>query len=732
MKQIIFLVILGFLSAVTAFAEDIGNNNLVISLQHAGQGMELAGIKKADTPLLASSSPLFSLTLQRLSDLAQFTVSSTDNWAQAAATNDGKHCNVIFTNPDNDNLPDSLRVTVTIDVSGESSQWDLSVSGVGNDHSLMDATFPELNIKAPGNDQFLIPKYSGTLIPNPVAGNMDRELYYPRGWSATMQFLSYYNDQYGIYLGFHDPKASLKHFIIKAQGGHLNFKGTYPVPDRTRPGNDWQMDGNFALDLFSGNWFDAAFIYKNWAAQHAEYWPTMTPERLLRQAALGRIGVWGYYSAPPSHSMDDIQQAMADFIDFFQTELPVPVGIHWYRWNGKDFDDDYPDYFPERDKMSALIADIQLSGNATIMPYINGRLYDTDLTGSWDYATKGKPYAAKDSNGDVYTQNFNSNTFAVMCPTQTPWQDILVDAAGQLTGRIGAGGLYIDQVCAAGPTQCMDPAHHHPLGGGHSWRDGYRDMFAKIRNTIAPEKFVIVEGGADYMADKVDGFLTDGWLADNLVPAFQAVYGGRVQLVGKKTGTSRYHNQSFYCKLGQAFVQGIEPGRQSLWIVHDSNADLARPFVKNIATMRYKLQNYLAFGAMLKPLVLSGSIPMITSSWTDYGTPVDVTLPAIQTGLYREIGTQNIAAIFVNSSMTETIDFSFTFNGRNLGCSEKLSIQKITASQNSAPQPVNNTFTKNITLAPMDTAAYIVGGCHSFPWPMVLQALIKKTKQGNP
>ncbi|HHB77339.1 MAG TPA: hypothetical protein ENK84_12515 [Desulfobulbus sp.] len=614
-----------------------------------------------------------------------------------------------------------------IEISGDRSQWHLSVNGVGNNHSLMDITFPEVNIAAPGNDQFLIPKYSGVLLPNPVTNGIDRDLYYPRGWSATMQFLAYYNASYGIYLGFHDPKASLKHFVVKAMDGHLDFRGTWPAADKTVAGNDFHMDGPFELDLFTGDWFDAARIYKSWASQHAEYWPKMAPERKLRQAKLGRIGIWGYYSADTNSSMAAMEGAMSDFIDFFQTDLDVPVGIHWYRWNYKDFDNDYPDYFPERDGMSALIDDIQRSGNAAIMPYINGRLYDTDLTGSWDYTSRGKPSTTKKENGAAYTQNFNNNTFAVMCPTRTDWQDILVDASAQLTGRIGAGGIYIDQVAAAGPTEDMDPAHHHPLGGGHWWRDGYREMFARIRNTIAPGRFIIVEGGADYMADQVDGFLTDGWQADNLVPAFQAVYGGRVQLVGKATGTSRYHNQSFYCKLGQAFVHGVEPGRQALWIVHDTNADQARPFIKKLATMRYKLSDFLAFGTMLRPLPLIGNIPMITSSWRDFGTAVDVTIPAIQTGLYRDEHTGALAAVFVNTSMHDTITFSFNFNGRNYGCSEDLTIRKIQPGTDNPPQTIDNTFSKTVTLAPMDTVAFIVDNCrHPFPWPMILQAITEK------
>ncbi len=726
-KSLPFLFLLFYLTVHPAWAYDIGGNDLQITIGPVAQGLELAGIRRGGLALLAAPSSLFSLTLSRVSDQQSFIIRSTGGWATIHTGNDNNRFTAVFSDPVDDNLPDSLRVTMTLDVSGVRSQWNLSVTGVGAAHSLLDVTFPELHIRAPGNDYFLLPKYSGVLVPDPVAGGIDSNLLYPRGWSATMQFLAYYNANYGIYIGFHDPKASIKYFSLKATNGYLNFKGTIPAENKTVANNDFHMDGPFELDLFTGNWFDAARIYKRWARQYAEYWPKMTPERKLRQAELGRIGIWGYYSAGTNTSMAAIKRAMSDFIDFFQKDLNVPVGIHWYRWNSKDFDDDYPDYFPERDGMDALISELQQSGNAAIMPYVNGRLYDTDLTGDWDYAARGRPYAAKDANGDVYTQHFNGNTFAVMCPTRTDWQDILVDAAFQLTGRIGAGGIYLDQVAAAAPVQCMDANHDHPLGGGHWWRDGYRDMFAKIRTTIAPGKFVIVEGGADYMADKVDGFLTDGWQANNLVPAFQAVYGGRVQLVGKATGTSRYRNQSFYCKLGQAFVQGVQPGRQSLWIVHDADADLARPFVKRLATLRYRLENFLAFGAMLKPLPLSGNIPLITSSWKDYGSPVDVTIPAIQTGLYRDEHTGDLAAVFVNTSMTDPLDFTFTLHGREFGCAGKLTLQEITATRDNPPHLVDTTFIQNTHLEPMDAAAFIIRGCHPFPWPMFLQAITGKT-----
>ncbi len=680
--------------------EIVGSGNLKITLQSTSGGMRVSGITKSGTELLEEASPLFTL------HISNTVIAADSGWGNVNVSNDGSHCRIVFSTPSNANLPAALQATVSITVTGEQSRWDLSVTGLGSTHTLTDADFPELNLKDFGDSgQFLIPKYSGALIPDPVINVMNYEMFYPRGWSATMQFLAYYNNDYGVYLGFHDPKASLKHFGVTAHTIYLNFQGNVVVADKTLAGNDWDFPGHFELDVFDGDWFDAALIYKAWASAEAEYWPQNTPERAQRQAELGRIGVWGYYQPGATTTITGAKQSMLDYTNYFSG---TPVGIHWYQWNYLDLDNDYPNYFPERDGMTELVSDLQQSGDAYIMPYINGRLYDTDLTGTWNYASKGFPYATKKSDGTAYTQVFNGNTFAVMCPTQLAWQNILTDAAQQLTDRIGSKGIYIDQVAAAGPTECMDASHNHPLGGGHWWRDGYRDMFAEVHNAIPAGRFVVVEGGADYLADQVDGFLTDGWLTNNLVPAFQAIYGGKVQLVGKRTGTSRYHNQSFYCKLSQAFVQGLEPGRTSLWIVHDPDADIAAPFVKKIATMRYKLKDFLAFGEMLRPLTFTGSIPTITSSWTDYGTPVDVAISAIQSSVYRHQNNSSVALIFANASITDTLDFSFDFNGSQYGFPGQVYIQKITETSDGTPQLTSNAFTKTVSLGNLDSVAYII------------------------
>ena len=715
-KKLISLIVLIGVFFTTSYAfgqgngqEVIGSGSLKITVQTTSSGVEIASITNEAVELLDSTSPLFVLHITDISGGTSEVIASNDGWGNVTVSNDGTHFQLTLSDPTSSNLPSSLTATVGITVTGKQSQWDLSVLELGSNHTLTDADFPKLQLKdLGGNSQFLIPKYSGTIIPDPVQNSMDYDLFYPRGWSATMQFSAYYDNESGIYLGFHDAKAAYKHFHILAGASGLLFQGNVIVADETISGNDWEMPGHFELDVFEGNWYDAALIYKNWAAAEAEYYPKSTPAHEQRQTELGSIGVWGYYSAELTYPMTGTHSIESDMRDYIHYFPGISVGIHWYKWNTLDFDDDYPNYFPERNGMANLVSDLQQFDNAYIMPYINGRLYDTDLTGVWDYVTRGYPYATKHADGTAFTQVFNGNTFAVMCPTQSSWRDIVNDVAQQLTDRIGSRGIYIDQIAAAGPTECMDSTHNHPVGGGHWWRDGYKDMLAAIHDTIPDGRFIVVEGGADYLADQVDGFLTEGWLTNSLVPAFQVVYSGKVQLIGKRTGTSRYHNQSFYCKLSQAFVQGVQPGRTSLWIVHDSNADIAAPFVRNLAIMRTKLKNYLAFGEMLRPLMLTGSIPTITSSWTDYGTPVDVTISAIQYSVYRHRSKRSVAVIFANASMTDTIEFSFEFDGSQYGFSNSVNVQKVTPTSDSTPLLSSPIFTETVSLDALETVAYII------------------------
>ncbi len=695
--KILIVVHLFFLTNIVFSQVVIQAEELNIIVTKLKNGIELSSINKGTLELLNTSSSKNIFTLE----VSGEKISSEIGWNSVAIQNNISDYKLLFKKPINPNFSNTLTVTITIRTANNSSDWDISVTGIGN-NTLNEVIFPQFNIKSGGDDYFLLPHYSGQLIKNPNSNHINSKLIYPLGWDASMQFSAYYNNNYGIYFGTHDPKASLKTFVTKAEDGGIKYENIIPIPNKSLKENDWEMSGVFQLSLFEGNWFDASQIYRNWVSNKADYWPKNNLNRTIRQKNIGGIGIWAYYASEPNYSLSEIEDEFKTFANYFNV---CKVGIHWYQWNYLDFDNDYPNYFPELSGMDKLVKKIQQDSSIFIMPYINGRLFDMDLP---NYRTDGYPFATKDLLGNVYVQNFNGNTFAVMCPTQKPWQNILVDASEQLTNRIGCSAIYLDQVCAATPNQCMDAKHNHTLGGGSWWREGYNEMFEKIHTALPINKFVTVEGGCDYLADEVDGFLVEGWTTNNLVPAFSAVYAGKVQLIGIKTGTDEYHNTAYYCKLSQAFAFGIQPGRASTWIVSDPNADVAKPFLKQLAILRYKLKDFLSFGRMLRQLKIKGTIPNITSTWIDYGENVDVTISALQHSVWQNKDDNKIALVFSNASMNSVLNFSFQFDGSDYEAFGKLNLEKITENNITYIGQKENSFSLNLSLKPLEVVAYII------------------------
>ena len=685
-------------------------------------GAKLLNIQKNGTDLLNTSvnSELFKLVVKNTVLSTIDTVHSSNNWDSISIINSGASCVINLINPTPVNLSDSLKAVVTISTSNNKSSWDLKVEGLGNG-SLMDSYFPFINIKASGNDEFLVPHYNGKIHKNPGAGMdfMDddsdpfdsRVGLYPRGWGVTMQFMSYYNSNYGLYFGFHDPKAGLKKLGARDKNGGVLVTCKYPTPNRTVAGNNWELSGKFELDLFTGDWYDASMIYKNWVKNNADYWPQPSAGRTARQKVLGNIGAWCYqFFTDYSGNMVNHENNMREY----QAFMDIPVGFSWYSWNNVPHDDDYPNFFPARTGLDTLITRIQMNDSMFVMPYINGRMFDTNMLG---YATHGRPYATKKEDGSTYTQTFSGNRFAVMCPSQKVWQDTLTDANFQLTGRLGTSGIYIDMICAASPAMCYDVTHNHPLGGGDLWRTGHDEMFTKFHNINPQNRYITSEGGCDFLADQVDGFMVQGWLTRGQVPAFSAVYSGELQLFGTKTGVSGYGIQRFYGRLGQNFSFGVQTGRQPIFVAvglswANNDKKMAAQFIKTLGKMRHKMKDFMSFGEMLRPLKID-SVPILSIPIIDFATVQTETITAIQPSVWRS--GDSVAFIFVNARIQTpahtpggNLSFKFDFKGTDYGFTDSVYVQKVFMDSVGDSVSMGNVFTQNVTLGDLQATAYIV------------------------
>ena len=690
---------------------EVPNTRLKVTVVKSAGGMSLQSIKDNSTELLNQVVDLFHLSIQNTDNNKSMAIGASSGWQDVEIVSEGANQVITLSNPSNHLLPSSLKSIVTISTENNQSTWDMSVDGLGEHYTLMEVEFPKLNIKSSGEDNFFLPYQFGRVIYNPAAGiDFHGNGLYPRGFGATMQYLAYYNTNYGLYFGFHDPKAALKEFKVNNENGGVSLECRIPIPDKTRADNNWEMPGEFVLNTYRGDWYDAARIYKNWVYKNAEYKPVDTPNRIARQAKAGAIAVW---------AKDDIYQkniaSVEQYVRDFKAFMDVPVGVEWIGWYDKPHDTDFPEIFPEAEGLGGVISRLQntYGSDLFISAYMNGRLYDSNLA---SYGNEGWKGAAKDSAGRPYRYN-STSSLRIMCPTQERWQNIMVDSAKQIVSRLGMNAVYIDQVTAAAPKECMDRTHHHTLGGGSYWRDGYKNMFKKIHETIPSGKFIMSEGANDFLVDEVDAFLAEVFVVEGQVPAFQAVYGGKVQFVGPSVGASAYaaneepDSQLFYGRLAQSFGFGVIPGRFYMTIVMHPNArkQRAAEYLRRLARMRFKLKDFLSFGEMKKPLALKGDIPNISFSGTSEAKGT-VTIPAIQTSTWSD--GESIVVTVINAKVPDgnsrPIVFSFDFDATTYGMSGAIQIKEITESSDSNYEAITPQFTKQVTLESYEVKAFII------------------------
>ncbi len=658
--------------------------------------------------IINKDSLLFRTTFLNLQKGTKNTITSRSNWGRVNIERIKQTTLITFTEPKLENIPQNIKIIYSITTKGNRSSWKIEIKDIGKEHSLLALKTPVIQMPFLKDAKVLIPKYSGKLI-DLSTNDINYRMLYPSGWQSTMQFFAYYNTDIGIYFACHDPKASTKRFHLKKGKNALIYFTDIIVPNKTLPNNDFSQSGNFELDLFRGDWYDAARIYRGWAKNKALFWPRLTPKKRAKEHIIGEIALWGACMPGAKRDIKKIEAWMKRFRKEFGD---IGVGIMWLEWNRVKHDYDFPNFFPAKEGMKELVALMQTKYNSYIMPYINARLFDTGLP---NFTKEGYPYALKDSNGKLFTYSplgKKGDTFAVMDPTQKRWQDIIVDASKKLMIDIGTKGLYLDQITASSPKEDMDRNHlkEHPLGGGSWWREGYNEMLERIDEIAGDSRFLTSEGANEFVSNHIDGFYLHGWAIEGLVPAYQVVYGGRVQLFGIPYQTNEYNKPSFYAKTAKAFTSAIQIGPLPVsWFIQAPKAQkVALPYIKDIATLRYKLRDFLSYGQRQRDITLRGDIPIITSKWFDYGKYHNVSIKAVQSAVYKDENGKRLALIFSNASKDRSVEFEFDFSTKMYDLPDNIKIKIITSKGETPYKSIEHNFTKRVKLKPLQSFAYII------------------------
>ncbi len=451
-----------------------------------------------------------------------------------------------------------------------------------------------------------------------------------------MQFMALYREasETGVYFAMHDPWGSTKKIVAKIgspeQGVELGFK--HPVPDMGRAGNRFELSGSGVWGLLQGDWFDASIMYRDWVRREARWYPKLSRQgREDTPLWMRELCLWAMGGGEPQ-PFAALNRQLCD-------SMGVPTAVHWYRWHQIPFDNDYPHYFPAVPGFTEATSDLQ-KHNVSVMPYINGRLWDTRdrKSDDFEFTKYGQPAASKDESGQPYVEMYGSKEsdgsrveLAVMCPATQLWQDRVRDIVLRLTNECGVRGVYIDQVAAAQPTLCFDASHGHPLGGGHWWTESYWQMLESIRRQLPDQRMLTTECNAEPYIHCFDGYLTWHWQYDGQVPAFPAVYGGAIQMFGRAYRGGPTKDLAFRMKAAQQMVFGEQLGWMDPRVVNEP--ENAR-FLRQLVQLRYRFRDYFYKGEMARPPRLDGAIPRVEADWQWQGT-WPVTTDAVLTGAWK-------------------------------------------------------------------------------------------------
>lgn len=578
-------------------------------------------------------------------------LSSLSSWNRIERTKTGWRFSDPADEPDCAGL--SVDLKVLADPQKPGMEWSLDLHPGSDKVRLLEADVASLSLDNFGPEMVaLYPGASGTLVQDPVR-NADLSKIYPSLW-ATMGWMAAWDKtrKIGFYIANHDPNGAYKTISMKGSSENgildLQFKQFLPF-DPKHPESMVSCPGKIVWKTFVGDWFDAALIYRNWVRENAPWFPKLGPEgRIDMPEWMKKLCLWGRLFG---YAKDVVPRSLE-----FQKKMGIPIGIHWYVWHQIPFDNDYPHYFPAKEGFVEGVQDLRRTGKIRVIPYINGRCWDTHdkLNQDDQFTAKGKAGACKKENGSLYTELYLGKEIdgsrvvsAVMCPASNVWKMKINELIQRLIDECGLDGVYMDQIAAASPCLCWDPSHGHPLYGGSWWVEGYRDLLQTARKKIPDDRIFASECNAETYVNLIHGMVC--WhIAGNDVPAWSTIYSGTVFPYGRAYDSN---TRAMKMKWAQNLVFGDQPGWFPASFLNDpAKLNYLRPLVR----FRYHMIPYFYKGEAARPLELRDPVPTWTENWNLFGKVSYCTMPVVQTGVRR------------------ILDYDYDSNGNRIWSSERL------------------------------------------------------------
>lgn len=621
--------------------------------------------------------PVFRMELESLTGLPKLSLTSESGWMRVRCRRYGDTIRLHFARPvDADGADITVAVIGAADDTGIS--WTADVINDSEDWSVAHITYPTPVIT--GSFDLLTPAGGGRLFPNADKLDMERTLSYPNH-DLSMQFYAFYGSVGGIYLGVHDADAAMKYFRIRTQNGAGRVEVCFSAIGAGLAANSFSLYGCIRWQAFTGDWYDAALIYRDFVHTYAKWLPKIgengredTPDRFKD------VAFWIADYIPNSPYQRDVRpMQLAAVSDRYPKDywyeapialrkrLGVPIAYHVYNWHEIPFNINYPHFLPAKEEFVRGAKKLRENG-VYVCPYINALSWESEdadegyAVNFRDVGSKGAWVLADGafhfSKYPQMKENGKNTLLAAMCPTFHRWHQIIDGVAREMEETLPIDGIYFDEIAAHVPFSCRGKGHMHLPGGGSYWVEGYNRMMEKIRMEKPEDAFYFSESNGEPFMKSFDGFLTWLWTAGDDVPVFPLIYAGHIQMLGRYTdGATRDDDDHFRYHLAKSLLAGQQPGWINAQVVYNEKR---MAFLTPIVRIRHKYTKLWNGGMLLRP-------PKVETDTPAKPCPKGGMMAQVVAGAWKKDG--RIVLILINVS-EEPSRYVLRFDAAEYGASK--------------------------------------------------------------
>lgn len=515
-----------------------GNLHVTVALQPDGATLHRVADRKtrraflhADAPLLTLHARKAELPTTEQQKAEEYCIVSTEHgWRAVSAAKTGTVHTITLS--DHEQLPGvTVILTAVADPEADKISWTVRLDSRNPDYTLYECDYPVLSFNACTRTKVFFPYGCGEVYN--AAKTFSTRQNYP-SYGASMQYMALWHTgvRRGLYYGLHDPAPAYKKLQFrKAEGDPVAFvKAVMPLRDIDTLGNSQTLEGETVWQLFDGDWYDAAMLYRAFFEQHASWKPVMKDGKRADLPEWLRTNPhwWRKRMLWDEGFADELLEASKD--------LGLQSPVHLYDWFQIPYDTNYPHYFPAKEAFLPGIRRLQENG-IRVMPYINGRLWDTHDKGKedWQFTPLARPNCTKKRDDLPFLEVYPTSKIelAIMCPSTALWQEKMQEITNGLFNECGVDAIYLDQIGAAQAYPCEDRGHAHRAGGGTWWIESYRDLLQHIHRIMPQDGFLSTECTSDPYMKQMQAYLSWIWIKNNQVPAFMAIYNGYVAVFGR-------------------------------------------------------------------------------------------------------------------------------------------------------------------------------------------------------